>query len=54
MTAHGNTVVVYDRMEFEKLLVLPTSLEGWYDPDTGLGVVKFPTPAHAVDARRMA
>lgn len=52
MTAHGNTVIVYNRIEFEQLLVLPTSLEGWFDPETKVGVVRFPTPAHAADARR--
>jgi len=53
MTAHGNTVVVYTAYEFEQLLQLPTSLEGWYDPESNRGIVKFPTPAHAADARRM-
>lgn len=54
MTGHGNTVIVYSHDEFERLLVLPTSLSGWFDPATSTGVVKFPSPQAAVAARMEA
>lgn len=54
MTAHGNTVIVHSHEEFERLLVLPTSISGWFDPVQRTGVVKFPTPAAAAAARMQA
>ncbi len=52
MIAHGNTVVVYSHDEFDRLLVLPTSLSGWFDPEKCTGVVRFPTIEAAHAARR--
>jgi len=51
-TGHGNTVVVRSQQEFEKLLALNESTEGWFDPAAQTGVVKFPTPQMAEQARR--
>lgn len=52
--SQGNTVVVHYADEFERLLVHPASISGWYDPEQRVGVVLFPTPAAAQAARREA
>jgi hypothetical protein len=50
-TTFGNRVNVETREQYETLVAWATSLEGWWDPERGVGQVVFATNQQAQVAR---
>lgn len=52
MTVYGNRIHISSAADLERLLVLPASLAGWFNPARGHGEVIFPSPHAALAAWR--
>lgn len=51
MNCLGNVIHVTRAADYERLIMLPSCQDGWFDPARQVGVVRF-TTVHAAQAAR--